>query len=198
MEWVVLVADTHGYFDEALFSSMAAWLKGKEVRLCVHAGDVAGRGPLDAATLLGRLAVCFPGTHAAVRGNTDNDETLPARAEVNVGNVRFIVVHGDGLASRPLPGARPPGLGEAGDVVVTGHSHIPAAFVEEGVVFVNPGSAGPARFGVPGRRSAVAGVLGGKLAELWVFEVGRKPRKWALDGNPTMIRGKKRRRHQRA
>ena len=82
----------------------------------------------------------------AVRGNNDHGawaRALPERRIVTAGAVRLLVLHdlhelGDGEASDA--GAR---------VVVTGHSHQPKIERRDGLVFFNPGSAGPRRFRLP-------------------------------------------------
>ena len=103
----------------------------------VHAGDVG------APAVLRALARVAPVT--AVRGNNDRGAwaaRLPVTARVDVGGRRLLVVH-----ERPHRMARAPAAGI--DVVVTGHSHRPLVERRDGVLFVNPGSAGPRRFALP-------------------------------------------------
>jgi hypothetical protein len=81
----------------------------------------------------------------AVRGNNDHGPwaaRLPETARVAVGGRRVLVVH-----EKMHAAARPPAAGI--DVVVTGHSHRPLVERRDGVLFVNPGSAGPRRFSLP-------------------------------------------------
>jgi putative phosphoesterase len=128
---VGLIADTHGLLrPEALEA-----LRGAS--LIVHAGDIGDRGILEA---LGRLApVC------AVRGNTDREAwalRLPRYELVNVGALTLYVHHGhEPLDLEP----RAAGCG----VVVSGHTHVPKIETRDGVLYVNPGSAGPKRFDLP-------------------------------------------------
>ena len=128
---VGLISDTHGLLrPEAL-----AALRGS----ChiVHAGDVG-----DPA-VLAELARIAPVT--AVRGNNDQGawaEKLHAIETLEIARTRIYVIHD--LAGRDLD---PVAAGI--QVVVSGHSHRPAADVRSGVLYVNPGSAGPRRFKLP-------------------------------------------------
>jgi putative phosphoesterase len=128
---VGLISDTHGL----LRAEAVAALRG--VDRIVHAGDIG-----DAA-ILERLAELAPVT--AVRGNNDHGawaERLPAAASLTVDRVTFHVIHdlGELALYRPQDGTR---------VVVSGHSHRPSIDVRDGVLYVNPGSAGPRRFRLP-------------------------------------------------
>lgn len=126
-----LISDTHGLLrPEAL-----AALHG--VRHLVHAGDIGSPEVLEA---LGRLA---PVT--AVRGNNDREpwaRRLPDTEAVEVEGVWLYVLHD--LRSLDLD-PRAAGF----DVVVSGHSHVPGVEERDGVLYVNPGSAGPRRFRLP-------------------------------------------------
>ncbi|HEX3635851.1 MAG TPA: metallophosphoesterase family protein [Paraburkholderia sp.] len=126
-----LISDTHNLVrPEAL-----QYLSG--CHAIIHAGDICNQAVLDA---LARIA---PVT--AVRGNNDIDEpvaALPTHVKLTVQQVTILVVHD--IAD---VGADP--RSEGIDVVVTGHSHKPAISERDGVLFVNPGSAGPRRFKLP-------------------------------------------------
>ena len=125
-----LISDTHGLLrPEAL-----SLLRGSD--FIVHAGDIGER-------VLERLATIAPVT--AVRGNNDRAEwamRLPETETLQFGELRLHVLHD--LAQLAIdPGA-------AGvDVVVAGHSHRPRVERRSGVLYVNPGSAGPVRFRLP-------------------------------------------------
>ena len=127
---VGVISDTHGLLrPEAL-----AALQGSD--LIVHAGDVGAPGILE------RLRALAPTW--AVRGNVDTQPwamALPATDVVAAGALQLYVLHD--LASLDLDPAA------AGAAVISGHSHRPAAEVLDGVLYLNPGSAGPRRFTLP-------------------------------------------------
>ena len=125
-----LISDTHGLLrPEALDV-----LRGSD--FIVHAGDI-GEGILEA------LSTIAPVT--AVRGNNDRAPWAERIAEtewLRFGEVMLHVLHD--LADLSIDPAA------AGvDVVVTGHSHRPKIERRSGVLYVNPGSAGPVRFSLP-------------------------------------------------
>ena len=127
-----VISDTHGLLrpeaTNALIGSDAI----------VHAGDV-GR-----PEILERLAALAPVT--AVRGNVDVKpwaESLPISATAEFAGRRVYVIHDRGdLARYPVP----PGT----NIVVFGHSHRALAeWRDDGILWFNPGSAGPRRFRLP-------------------------------------------------
>ena len=141
---VGVISDTHGL----LRPEAVAALKGAD--LIIHAGDVGTPQVLDA---LRKFAPAF-----VVRGNVDNGhwaDTLPATADVEVGGLLFHVLHD--IAELDLD---PAAVGYA--AVVYGHSHQPSIDMRDGVLFLNPGSAGPRRFRLPVSIARVS-VSGGKL-----------------------------------
>ena len=103
----------------------------------IHGGDICGAEVLEA------LAAIAP--VSAVRGNNDQGEwaeRLPEAAALAFGAVRVYVIHDiAGLAMDPAA--------EGFHAVVSGHSHKPAVVRRDGVLYVNPGSAGPRRFTLP-------------------------------------------------
>lgn len=126
-----LISDTHGLLrPEAL-----AFLAGCEH--LVHAGDIGGPDILE------RLAAIAP--LSVVRGNNDHAPwaaAIPASLTLALGGVRLHAVHD--IAELDIVPA------EAGvQVVVSGHSHKPSLTERAGVLYVNPGSAGPRRFTLP-------------------------------------------------
>lgn len=123
-----LISDTHGL----LRPQVLAWLEGSDHIL--HAGDICGPDVLE------RLARIAPLT--AVRGNNDRGPWAEALAEVET--VRF-----EGVAVHVVHDLKELDLAEPVHVVVTGHSHKPRVEQREGILFVNPGSAGPRRFSLP-------------------------------------------------
>ena len=126
-----VISDTHGLLrPEAL-----AALRGVEHIL--HAGDVGDIAILDA------LREIAPVT--AIRGNVDVSGAcaeLPATDVVELGGRLFYLLH----SVRDLD-INPVAAGVA--VVVSGHSHKAAVEMRGGVLFFNPGSAGPRRFSLP-------------------------------------------------
>ena len=126
-----VISDTHGLVrPEAL-----AALRG--VDRIVHAGDVGS------ADVLARLETIAPVT--AVRGNNDRGpwaEALLLTEVVPIGDVSLYLLHD--LHELDL---EPRAAGFA--AVISGHSHQPRMDEEGGVLYLNPGSAGPRRFKLP-------------------------------------------------
>jgi len=126
-----VISDTHNLLrPEAL-----AVLKRSD--LILHAGDVCRPEVLEE---LGRIAPVV-----AVRGNNDRGawaRRLPVSRTVEVGGFRIHVLH-DLKELDVDPRA------EGFHAVVSGHSHRPRAERKDGVLFLNPGSAGPRRFTLP-------------------------------------------------
>jgi uncharacterized protein len=131
MTVVGIISDTRGL----LRPQALAALSGSD--LIVHAGDI---GPL---AILERLREIAPVT--AVRGNVDTDawaEGLPLTASLTVaGHVVYVIHDRSHLALYPSP--------DDTAVVVFGHSHQTLIEKHDGVIFFNPGSAGPRRFRLP-------------------------------------------------
>ena len=131
MTRVGIISDTHGLLrPEAL-----AYLHG--CQHIVHGGDIG------APEILARLAAIAPVT--AVRGNNDRGPWADALAETELFELDgtcIYVIHD--LAQLDI---EPVAAGV--HVVVSGHSHKPGIERREGVLYVNPGSAGPRRFRLP-------------------------------------------------
>ena len=128
---VGLISDTHGL----LRPQAVEFLQGSD--LIVHGGDIC-----DAA-LLTALATIAP--VIAVRGNNDHGdwaERLRASELFQVGDAFIYAIH-DVAAIDIEP--RAAGV----QVIVSGHSHQPSIRRDDGVLYVNPGSAGPRRFRLP-------------------------------------------------
>ena len=131
MHRIGLISDTH----DLLRPEALDFLRGCD--RIVHAGDLCGE-----AVMVG-LAAIAPVT--AVRGNNDRSEwaaTLPEALSLTVDGVALYVIHDVADLARLPP---PP----ATRVVVHGHSHKPAVVERDGMLFVNPGSAGRRRFSLP-------------------------------------------------
>jgi putative phosphoesterase len=131
-----LIADTHGL----LRPEAVAALQG--CAHIVHAGDIGSRSG-EPRGVLDTLAQIAPLT--VVRGNNDRADwatTIPYTADIEFERVRIHVLHIlDELAVDPAAAGV--------NVVVSGHSHQPYVEARAGVLFVNPGSAGPRRFRLP-------------------------------------------------
>ena len=131
MARVGLISDTHGLLrPEAL-----AFLRGSD--FIVHAGDVGDAEVIEALRALAPVTV--------VRGNNDTGPWANGIAQtegLQVGDVSIYVLHN--LAELDLD---PVAAGF--QVVVSGHSHHPLLERRDGVLYVNPGSAGPRRFKLP-------------------------------------------------
>ena len=131
MPRVGLISDTHGLLRPAAVD----FLRGSDH--IVHAGDIGDPMVLEALRALAPVT--------AVRGNNDNGPWAQKIAEtevLRVGDVFIYVVHD--LAELDVD---PTAAGF--QVVVSGHSHQPRVSERDGVLYVNPGSAGPRRFKLP-------------------------------------------------
>jgi len=146
-----VISDTHGLLrPEALEA-----LRGSDRIL--HAGDIGAPEILEA------LAKIAPVT--AIRGNVDTGawaRSLPTTEVVEAGAVRIYMLHDLGQLD-----LKPEAAGLR--VVVYGHSHQPKMEEKNGVLYFNPGSAGPRRFHLPvsvGRLTIGAGKVEAELVEL--------------------------------
>ncbi len=154
---VGVISDTHGLLRP---EAMAA-LRGSD--RIIHAGDVGEPGILDQLSRLAPLT--------AVRGNVDLAawaEPLPRAATLELCGSRIHVLHDLGdLDLDPLAS----GIG----VVVSGHSHRPGLRRQDGVLFVNPGSAGQRRFTLPISLARLRLRDGRVSASLIALRVGSAP-----------------------
>ncbi len=148
-----LISDTHGL----LRPEAVAALQGSDA--IIHAGDIGDPAIL---TELSKIAPV-----SAVRGNVDRAEwaqAVPATEVLEAGGVLIYILHNiDELDLDPAAAGF--------KVVVTGHSHKPVMREKEGVLYVNPGSAGPRRFTLPialGRLTIEDGVVSVELIDLAV------------------------------
>ena len=126
-----VISDTHGLVRPEVLAALAG------VERIVHAGDIGAPDVLDA---LGRIA---PVT--AVRGNNDRERwaaDIPETDVLEIGDVSLYVLHD--LHELDLD---PRAAGFA--AVIAGHSHQPRMEERDGVLYLNPGSAGPRRFKLP-------------------------------------------------
>src|SRR5258706_6361855 len=126
-----LISDTHGLLREEAVEA----LRGSE--LIIHAGDVGKAEILEALKKIAPVV--------AVRGNVDTEpwaQALPETAVTEAGAALIYVLH-DVNALDLNPAA------SGFHIVVSGHSHKPGKTERDGVLYINPGSAGPRRFQLP-------------------------------------------------
>ena len=129
-----VVSDTHGHFDP----SLPALFRGVEAIL--HAGDV-GREVLE------RLEAIAP--VIAIAGNNDGpplSEQLPPWRSLEIDGEGILILHDLGNPERLRGPASELVARQKPRVVVSGHSHAGRMHVRDGVLFLNPGSAGRKRF----------------------------------------------------
>jgi putative phosphoesterase len=143
-----VISDTHGLLRPEAIHALIG------VDHILHAGDVGD--PL----ILDKLRWIAPLT--AIRGNVDVSggcAALPATEVVELGGLLFYLVH----SVHDLD-IDPRAAGVA--VVVSGHSHRAEVRTHEGVLYLNPGSAGPRRFDLPISLAKVTVAGGGPRAEI--------------------------------
>jgi putative phosphoesterase len=148
-----VISDTHGLVRP----QAVAALRGSD--LIVHAGDVGHPDVLEALRALAPVV--------AVRGNNDRGawaESLSATEVVEVAGLSLYVLHD--LAELDVD---PKAAGF--HAVIAGHSHLPKLERRGGVLYLNPGSAGPRRFKLPVALARVRVSAAGVDAELVELEV---------------------------
>jgi uncharacterized protein len=126
-----IISDTHGLLRPEVREHLAG------VDHIIHAGDI---GRPDVLTALRRIA---PVT--AIKGNVDTGGWAQEYAEierVRLGGRSIFVLH-------DLNELRIDPVADHVDVIVSGHSHKPVIDTVDGVLYLNPGSAGPRRFKLP-------------------------------------------------
>ncbi len=151
MATITVISDTHGLLRAEARAHLA---EGGRI---IHAGDIDNEETLRQVAGLGPLTV--------VRGNCDRGPwavRLPRIELLTVEGHVLCVVHN--LAELDLD------VGQAGvRAVVFGHSHVPCNERRDGVLYFNPGSAGPPRFGRPvtmGKLHLEAGKIHGEIIPL--------------------------------
>ncbi|WP_028629071.1 metallophosphoesterase family protein [Metapseudomonas resinovorans] len=126
-----LISDTHGLLRPQALAALAG------CDHILHAGDIGKPEILDTLAQLAPLT--------AVRGNNDRAawaDAIREAEELRLGDVGIYLVHDQADI--------PDDLAERGfKVVVTGHSHKPLIVERDGLLHINPGSAGPRRFKLP-------------------------------------------------
>jgi putative phosphoesterase len=148
---VGVISDTHGL----LRPEAVELLRGSEH--IIHAGDIG------APEIVAELEKIAPVT--AIRGNVDTQEWARRFAEIEVvelAGLYLYVIHDANALD-----LNPKAAGFA--AVISGHSHKPKQEVKDGVLYFNPGSAGPRRFTLPisvGRLTMDGGHLNGEILQI--------------------------------
>lgn len=126
-----LISDTHGLLRPEALAALQGCAQ------IIHAGDIGKPQVLDGLRAIAPLE--------AIRGNIDTADwalELPERVDLRIGGLTLHVLHDlKQLDIDPLAA----GI----DVVIAGHSHKPKVERRDGVLYINPGSAGPRRFSLP-------------------------------------------------
>src|ERR1700688_1130595 len=129
--FVGVISDTHGLLRPEAVAALRA------ADHIIHAGDIGDPAILERLSKIAAVT--------AVRGNVDREpwaETIPETNVLEVDGVSIYVLHIlENLDLKP----RSAGI----DAVIYGHSHVPKQEMKDGVLYFNPGSAGPRRFKLP-------------------------------------------------
>jgi putative phosphoesterase len=147
-----VISDTHGLVRPEVHKAF------RRVDLILHAGDI---GSPD---VLKELQGMAPVT--AVRGNNDKGgwvRSIPEREQLRILASRIYMIHDvkELTSLREVTGF---------DVVVSGHSHRPSIETRDGILFLNPGSAGPRRFSLPvtvAKLVVQGAAVDAEIVELW-------------------------------
>jgi len=147
-----VISDTHGLLRPEVHEAF------RRVDRILHAGDIGS------PEILKELQSIAPVT--AVRGNNDKGgwaRSIPERERLRILASRIYMIHD----VKELTSLREVAVF---DVVISGHSHRPSIETRDGILFLNPGSAGPRRFSLP--VTVVKLVVGGaavnaEIVELW-------------------------------
>jgi putative phosphoesterase len=148
---VGVISDTHGLLRPEAVDA----LRGAEH--IIHAGDIG------APEIIPALEEIAPVT--AIRGNVDRAPwtvRFPETDVVELAGLHFYIIH-----DRNALDLNPRAAGFA--AVISGHSHQPKQELKDGVLYFNPGSAGPKRFRLPvtvGQLEIVDGKVGGSIIEI--------------------------------
>jgi uncharacterized protein len=126
-----VLSDTHGLIREGVLKKLAC------CELIIHAGDIGNVTVLEQLRSIGKVV--------AVRGNVDRgpwSANLKEAESVDLYGKTILVIHNIDDLKRYPPWPNP-------DVVIYGHSHRASTNYKHGTLYLNPGSAGPRRFGLP-------------------------------------------------
>ena len=148
---VGVISDTHGLLRPEAIEA----LRGSEH--IIHAGDIGAPEIIPALEEIAPVS--------AIRGNVDREpwaKKFPETDVVELAGVHIYVIHD--LKALDL---NPRAAGFT--AVISGHSHQPRQEIKDGVLYFNPGSAGPRRFRLPvsvGRLEIIDGKVSGRIIEL--------------------------------
>lgn len=153
MQNIGVISDTHGLLRPSALAALSP------CDLIIHAGDVGKEEILDELRAIAPVA--------AVRGNIDKGsvaEKFPDREVVELEGCKLLVLHDLAELEIELD------PGEAGyQAVIFGHSHRPLIETRQGVLYFNPGSAGPRRFRLPvtiGRLTLARGEIAAEIIDV--------------------------------
>ncbi|KAL3132816.1 hypothetical protein ABBQ38_006742 [Trebouxia sp. C0009 RCD-2024] len=135
---VGLVSDTHAVYDKELDTVL------ENVQHILHAGDIGHKhsNPDDVLSRLSRIAPTL-----AVRGNVDNNAShIPEFRLLHFGGWKVLLLHIAGMPPTTTAACLELVHLHHPDTVIFGHSHKHGVCQHNGVMYINPGSAGPARF----------------------------------------------------
>ena len=124
-----IISDTHGLLRPEVLQVFSS------VNLILHAGDIGSSEVLDGLRTLAPVV--------AVRGNNDKEpwaNRIPEVEAVRAGAISIYMLHDVKVMKLKPPTAKV-------QVVISGHSHRPNIEERDGILYLNPGSAGPRRFG---------------------------------------------------
>lgn len=131
-KWLIgVISDTHGLVRPEVYTAFEG------CDLILHAGDVGSGDVLDELRSMAPVV--------AVRGNTDRgiiSSMLPFTEVVEIGEVFIYILHDlNDLDIEPKAAGF--------NIIISGHTHKPSYIQEDGIIYLNPGSAGPRRFDLP-------------------------------------------------
>ena len=147
-----VISDTHGLVRPEVHQAF------RGVELILHAGDIGS------PEVLKELESIAPVT--AVRGNNDKGawaRKIRERERIRVPAIRICMIHDVKEFTQPRD------VKEC-DVVISGHSHRPSIETRDGILFLNPGSAGPRRFSLPvtvAKLVVRGAIVHAEIVELW-------------------------------
>jgi uncharacterized protein len=148
-----VISDTHGLLRPEAIRALSG------VSLIIHAGDIGSPAVIESLKNIAPVV--------AVRGNTDTEKwagRLPFSEVVEVDEISIYIIHDVGKLD-----LNPDASGF--NAVIHGHTHRPAIDAKNGILFLNPGSAGPKRFTLPVTLSLLRIINNSLTAEIITLDV---------------------------